>query len=146
TTGDSENERFQTARAFYVATHQHAKRPGKTLPGFQQALSKLPLAVLHALFAAVRHGLQHFGNRYWRSDGFVILACDGSRLECPHSKALEQRLPGCGKKDAAPMLMVSALVLLPMGLLWTWCVGPGNASEHDLLRQQLPHLPGPTLL
>ena len=35
------------------------------------------------------------------------------------------------------MLMISALVLLPAGLLWAWQVGSGNASEHDLLRQCL---------
>jgi hypothetical protein len=146
TTGNSENERFETARAFYVACHQHAKRPGKTLQGFQQALAKLPLPVLHALFAGVRRCLQHVFHRYWRSDGFLIMACDGSRLECPRSAALEKRLKKSGKKDSAPMLMVSALVLLPAGLLWAWRVGPGNASEHDLLRQLLPTLPRRTLL
>ncbi len=46
TSGDSEAERFVTARACYVAAHQHDKRPGKTLQGFQQALGKLPLPVL----------------------------------------------------------------------------------------------------
>ncbi len=146
TTGNSENERFETARAFYVACHQHSRRPGKTLQGFQQALTKLPLPVLHALFAGVRQCLQHVFHRYWRSDGFLVMACDGSRLECPRSAALEKRLQPSGKKDSAPMLMVSALVLLPAGLLWAWCVGPGNASEHDLLRQLLPTLPRRTLL
>jgi len=71
---------------------------------------------------------------------------DGSRLECPRSAALEKSLGNCGKKDAAPMLMVGALVLLPAGLLWSWAVGPGTASEHDLLRQLLPTLPRSTLL
>jgi hypothetical protein len=74
------------------------------------------------------------------------MAVDGSRLECPRSAALEKALGQCGKKDAAPMLMVGALVLLPAGLLWSWAVGPGTASEHDLLRQLLPSLPRRTLL
>jgi hypothetical protein len=42
--------------------------------------------------------------------------------------------------------MVSALVLLPAGLLWAWALGPGNASEHTLLLQLLPTLPRKTLL
>src|SRR5262245_56593073 len=146
TTGDSEAERFATARAFYVARHQHGRRPGQTLSGFQQTLAKLPLPVLHALFASVRGILQHVFHRCWRSEGFVVLAVDGSRLECPRSAALEKALGKCGKKDAAPMLMISALVLLPAGLLWSWAVGPGAASEHDLLRQLLPTLPRGTLL
>jgi len=146
TTGDSEAERFATARAVYVARHQHGRRPGRTLSGFQQALAKLPLPVLHALFASVRAVLQQVFHRCWRSDGFLVLAMDGSRLECPRSAALEKSLGNCGKKDAAPMLMVGALVLLPAGLLWSWAVGPGTASEHDLLRQLLPTLPRGTLL
>jgi hypothetical protein len=146
TTGNSENERFETARAFYVACHQHAQRPGKTLQGFQQALTKLPLPVLQALSAGVRRCLQQVFARYWRSDGFLVMACDGSRLECPRSKALEKALKPSGKTDSAPMLMVSALVLLPAGLLWAWTVGPGNASEHALLLQVLPTLPRQTLL
>jgi hypothetical protein len=146
TTGDSEAERFATARAFYVACRQHDKRPGQTLQGFKQALAKLPLPVVHALAAAVRQGLREAFQRCWRSNGFVVMACDGSRLECPRSAELEQRLGCCGKSDSAPMLFVTALVLLPAGVLWSWRVGPGTASEHAQLRQMLPHLPRRTLL
>jgi hypothetical protein len=146
TTGDSEAERFATARAFYVSRHQHDKRPGSSLPGFQQALTKLPLAVLHALQAGVRVALRRLVECCGRRHGFVVLAVDGSRQECPRSACLEKRLGQCGKNDSAPMLMIGALVLLPAGLLWSWAVGPGNASEHDLLRQALPTLPRGTLL
>lgn len=146
TSGDSEAERFVTARACYVACHQHDKRPGQTLQGFQQALAKLPLPVLHALFAAVRAVLQQVFQRCWRRHGFVVMACDGSRQPCPRSAALEKRLGCCGKKDSAPMLFLTALVLLPAGLLWSWCVGPGTASEHEQLRQLLDRLPRGTLL
>jgi Transposase DDE domain len=146
TGGDSEAERFETARAFYVACRQHNKRPGKSLQGFQQALAKLPRSVLQALFAAVRRCLRGVLARSWRSDGFVVMACDGSRLECPRSAELQKRLGSCGKKDSAPMLFVTARVLLPAGLLWSWCVGPGTASEHDHLRQMLTALPRGTLL
>ena len=145
TAGDSESERFATARAFYVAGHQRQRRPGAALVGFQRALARLPLSVLQALFAAVRGRLGEF-DRDRRSDGFVVLACDGSRLECPRSAALERCLGCCGKADSAPMLQVTALVLLPLGVLWSWCVGPGVASEHEQLRQLLPSLPQGALL
>src|SRR5438132_2998769 len=83
TTGDSEAERFATARAFYVARHQREKRPGESFQGFQKALAKLPLPVLHALFAAIRVRLLCLYERYWSHFGFVIFACDGSRQEWP---------------------------------------------------------------
>ena len=146
TTGDSEAERFATARAFYVARHQREKRPGKSFQGFQKALAKLPLLVLHALFAALRRRLLCLYERYWSSLGFVVLACDGSRQECPRSAELEKRLGCCSKSDSAPMLYITSLVLLPAGVLWSWCVGPGTASEHDQLRQLLLTLPRCALL
>jgi len=146
TTGDSEAERFATARACYVACHQHDKRPGETLSGFQKALAKVPLPVLHALFAAVRQCLTRQYQRYWHSAGFVVMACDGARLTCPRSAELEKRLGCCSKDRSAPMLYVTALVLLPAGLLWSWCLGPGTASEHEQLRQLLATLPRDTLL
>ena len=42
-TGDSQEERFVTARAVYVACHQRCRRPGATLQGFLKALARLPV-------------------------------------------------------------------------------------------------------
>lgn len=144
--GDSTAERFYSAAAVYVARHQHGKRPGRSFQGFQQALARLPLPLLHALFAALRRRLTQLWHGVWRHNDFVVMSCDGSRLECPRAAALEKCLDCCSKKDSAPMLQVTALVLLPVGLLWSWCVGPGTAAEHDQLRQLLPTLPRRTLL
>ena len=41
--GDSQPEKFETARGFYVASYRARKRPGRTVQGFQKALSRLPL-------------------------------------------------------------------------------------------------------
>jgi hypothetical protein len=144
--GDSETECFATARAFYVASRQQQKRPGQSFSGFQRALAKLPLPVLHALFAAVRARVASCLGAAWRCQGFVVLACDGSRLACPRSRPLERRLGCCGKPGSAPMLQVTALVLLPAGLLWSWCVGPGTASEPVQLLHLLTSLPQDALL
>jgi hypothetical protein len=146
TTGDSQAERFATARAVYVARHQRDKRPGKTLSGFHDALARVPLPVFRALRAGVRRVLTAAFDRFWQTDGFTLFACDGSRLECPRSDQLEKRLGCAGKKGSAPTLYVTALVLLPLGLLWTWRIGPGTASEHEHLRQMLPALPKTALL
>ncbi len=146
TTGDSEAERFASARACYVACHQRQKRPGRSFAGFQKAVAKLPLAVLHTLFAAVRGPLLSLYQRCCTHNGYVVLACDGSRLECPRSAELERCLGCCSKPDSAPMLQVTGLVLLPLGVLWAWAVGPGTASEHEQLRQLLGGLPEAALL
>src|ERR1700740_1855581 len=143
-TGDSLPERFEAARAFYVALHQRRRRPGKTFAGFEKALGKLPMPVLRAVATAVRGRLaQVFAKQLW-VDGFIPLGCDGSRLACPRSEELERRL-GLGqkpkkqwKKTAAPaadtagaggvkpraagtpQLWVTAVLHLGLGALWSW--------------------------
>lgn len=95
--GDSLPERFETARAFYVALHQRRRRPGKTFAGFEKALAVLPMPVLRTLARAVRGRLAQVFAARFTVDGFIPLGCDGSRLACPRSEELERRLR-LGKK------------------------------------------------
>jgi Transposase DDE domain len=134
--GDSQPEKFETARGFYVAAHEARKRPGKTIQGFQKALSRLPLRPLQALAAGVRDQIRlHYAQRLL-VDGFEPMGCDGSRIACPRSAELEARLPPSGKDDSAPAVWVTAFVHLGTGLLWSWRLGLGTADE----RQHLRHL------
>jgi hypothetical protein len=144
--GNSEGERFATARAYTVACRQKQRRPGETLQGFQMALAKMPMYVLRALAAGLRHVFAKMFFAGARIGGFLPFACDGSRLECPRTHELQQRLGEAGKTDSAPMIYVSALVLLPLGLPWSWWWGKGTASEHDHLRHLLPTLPKQSLI
>jgi Transposase DDE domain len=145
-TGDSSPERFETARAFYVALHQKRRRPGTTCEGFQKALARVPMAALRLVATAVRRRLAQVFAARFQVDGFVPIGCDGSRVACPRSAELEQRLGGGSKDDSPPMLWVTALVHLPLGLLWAWRLGNGTASERDHLRHLLATLPRGTLL
>jgi hypothetical protein len=144
--GDSAPERFETARAFYVACHETRKRPGKTLQGFQAALSKLPVGVLRVVAVSIRQRLLvQLGDRL-RTGGWFVCGCDGSRMECPRSEELEQRLGKAGKEQAAPTAWVTAFVHLRTGLLWAWRVGKGTASEQRHLLHMLATLPACTLI
>jgi hypothetical protein len=177
-TGDSLPERFETARAFYVALHQRRRRPGQTFAGFEKALAQLPLPVLRALATAVRCRLAQVFAARFTVDGFIPLGCDGSRLACPRSAELERRL-GLGKnkkrkkrqkksapagpqvppaqRSAAaeeakaraagtPQLWVTAVLHLGLGVLWSWRLGTGNASEREHLRLLVQSLPRGALL
>ena len=135
--GDSQPEKFEKARGFYVACYQARKRPGKTLEGFQKALGRVPMRQFRALAAGVRHeSTPGYGARRL-VDGFEPMGCDGSRIECPRTAELEARLGRAGKTDAAPTLWVTAFVHLPTGLLWSWQLGPGTAAEQAHLRSLL---------
>jgi hypothetical protein len=144
--GQSQEERFAAARATYVSHYQHSRRPGATLAGFLTALAKLPLPVLRALAQGVRRRLAFLWVDALRVGGWLPMACDGSRLECPRSEELQQRLGEAGKAGSAPSIYLTALVLLPLGVVWSWWWGKGTASEHHHLRQLLRTLPRKTLL
>jgi hypothetical protein len=139
-------ERFETARAFYIASYQKRRRPGTTCEGFQKALARVPLAALRLVATAVRRRLaQVFVDRF-EVDGFVPFGCDGSRLQCPRSRQLEERLSLSSTSEAPPQVWVTALVHLSLGLLWSWRLGKGTANERAHLRQLLGTLPRGALL
>jgi len=181
--GDSLPERFETARALYVACHQRRRRPGKTFAGFEKALGKVPLPVLRAVAVAVRQRLAQVFDGRFRVDGWIPLGCDGSRLACPRSQELEQRLglgtkkrrrkkkavptspptsppgsqpepdPGLAENQKkakacpdSPQIWVTAVVHLGLGVLWSWRLGKGTASERTHLRQLVATLPRGALL
>jgi Transposase DDE domain len=146
TCGDSFPERFETARAFAVVCLPKRRRPGKTIGGFQKALARLPLPVLRAVAAAVRQRVQALLAARWHVAGFVPLGCDGTRLECPRTEELERRLGQAGKPGSAPMVWLTALVHLRLGVPWAWRWGKGTASERDHLRRLLSALPPAALL
>jgi len=144
--GDSQEERFATARAVYVAAHQSSRRPGETLAGFLKALARLPLPVLRALASGVRDQISNRLLDALRVNGWALFACDGTRSECPRSAELQRRLGQAGKPDSAPMAYITTLVLLPAGLLWSWCLGKGTANELVHLRRLLSTLPTRSLI
>jgi hypothetical protein len=139
--GDSQEERFESARAVVVALLPKRRRPGKTIQGFEKALGRLPMWSLRRVAGAVRRRLPKVLARRWITNGFVVLGCDGSRLECPRAVALEERMGQASKQDAAPTMWLTALVHLATGVPWSWRVGKGTASERDHLKHLLRVLP-----
>ncbi len=87
-TGDSQPERFETARAFYITLAPKRRRPGKTIQGFHHALARLPLSVLRAFALALRQHLRLLLEDTLPVDGFIPLGVDGSRLRCPRTAEL----------------------------------------------------------
>jgi hypothetical protein len=144
--GDSQPERFETAKAFCVALLPKRRRPGRTVQGFQKALAKLPTRVLRMVATGIRKVLAARLAERWFDEGFIALGCDGSRVECPRSVELEQRLGRCNKERAAPSVWVTALVHLRLGVPWAWRVGKGTACERSHLLHMLPLVPTAALL
>jgi hypothetical protein len=140
--GESQAERFETARAFYVASYQRKRRPGKSVEGFHKALAHLPARALRLVAAAIRARLHQVFAAFWLVDGFVPLGCDGSTLACPRSPELQRRLRAdTVQDDRPPTVWVTAFVHLSLGLLWSWRLGGAHASEQRHLIHLLGTLP-----
>src|SRR6266851_6892428 len=127
--GDSQAERFETAKGFTAVCLTKRRRPGGSVQGFQLALAKLPTRVLRVVAAGIRQRLLALLDL--TSDGFIVFGCDGSSMETPRVAELEQRLDPVLKKQARPQVWVTALVHLRTGLLWTWRLGKGYSRERD---------------
>src|SRR5258707_7699714 len=112
TAGDSEFERFEAARGFYVMSYESRKRPGKTLEGLQKALSRIPMRQFWALAQGVRDQIQRRYLERLMFDGFKPFGCDGSRVECPRATELEKHLGKSSNDDSAPNIWVTAFVHL----------------------------------
>lgn len=102
------------------------------------------MPVLRTLAAGVRQRLAAVLKL--SDDGFVVLSCDGSMLECPRTAELERRLGDRGKKHSAPALWVTTLVHLRTGVLWGWRLGKSVASERVHLKYLLRTLPASALI
>jgi hypothetical protein len=144
--GDSQPERFEIARGFYVSLAPKRRRPGQSIQGFHNALAHLPLRVLRVFAAGLRRVLLARLGPHLEVDGFLPFGCDGSRLACPRVEELEKRLGDGSNDQAAPQAWITAIVHLTTGLLWSWRIGKGNASERDHLKQLLPTLPPNALM
>jgi hypothetical protein len=145
--GDSLPEKFEAARAYYVLSCPKRKRPGVTFGGFEKALAKLPMPVLRSLAAAIRRRVETVFGGCWKVGGFIPFGCDGTRLACPRSEELEQRLGTFGKEGSSPMIWNTSIVHLTLGfpLCWRWGKG-GKASERAHLIQMLSCLPAEVML
>ena len=144
--GDSQAERFETAKGFCATSLNKRRRPGQTVEGFHKALAKLPLKALRAVAKAVRQQMAKVFDDSLKVMGFIPLGVDGSRLECARTQELEKYLGKAGKEKSAPSVWVTALVHLKLGLLWSWKLGKGNASERGHLLQMLSLLPASALI
>jgi len=119
---------------------------GKSYTGWYQAQLKWLTPLRPALSKRLRQQLQRQAGRHWLREGWCAFAADGSRVECPRTKANEDALKCAGKKKTGPQLFVTTLLHMGTGVPWDFRIGPGTASERRHLEEMLPDLPPQSLL
>lgn len=94
----------------------------------------------------LRNRVKNMSAKYQRRQGWLAIAADGSRVECPRTADNEEGLGCAGKERTTPQLMVTTLYHMGTGLPWAFEVGPGTESERCQLQRLIETLPENSLL
>lgn len=138
-------EAFAAMREQVVAMYPTRRRPGVHLEGFLKAWRTRSARLLKQLVATLRARTQH-STAAWRWRGWVVLGVDGSRFNCPRTRANEQAFGCAGKQRTAPQQLLVTLFHIAGNLPWAWRATRGDGSERGVLLDMLPELPERTLL
>lgn len=127
----------------------------KTYQGFMKAMVTWTSIFMSLLCPLLQTRMREIGGRFWRINGWVPIAFDGSRNSAPRTKGNEQSFcaPRYGKGMTAryrkkktkgmrrrqnhrnqprppkPQVWVTLLWHMGLRLPWNWRLGPSNSSE-----------------
>lgn len=121
-------------------------RLGCCYTGWYDAQAKWIEPLKPALSRRLQQQIQAMARKQWTREGWCAFAVDGSRVECPRTKANEQELGCAGRKKTGPQLFLTTLWHMGTGLPWDFRIGPGTASERRHLEDMLPTLPEQALV
>lgn len=141
--GATLSERFRAARELTKLVHRRWSLPG-SFSGFVEAQIHWWPMLWPVLCQRLRPD-EGFGDS-WLLMGWLVLAVDGSRFECPRTKENEAGLECAGREKTSPQIFQTTLQHVGTGLPWDMRLGPGTDSERRHLDQMLPGLPPQTLL
>lgn len=136
-------ERFQAARKLVKFLQPRWDVP-TTLASFIAAQQRWG-PVLWPLLCRQLRADEEFGD-VWRVLGWLVLAVDGSRFECPRTTKNEEGLGCAGREKTSPQIFQTTLQHVGTGLPWDVRLGPGTDSERRHLDQMLRELPLDALL
>jgi hypothetical protein len=129
--------------------------PVGTYQGFMGALTRWTPTLMEILWPLLHRRMEEIGGEFWRVDGWVPIAFDGSRAAAPRTKVNERAFcaPNYGKGKTAkyrkkktkgmrrknneknksqpqePQAWITLLWHMGLRLPWMWRLGPSNSSE-----------------
>ena len=139
-------EAFAATREAVIAMYPTRRRPGVHLEGFLKAWQKRSATLLKRIVDALRKRTVQQSGAQWRWKQWVVLGVDGSRINCPRTRANEEAFGCAGKQKTTPQQLLVTLFHVASGLPWAWRRARGDASERGLLRTLLGEMPEHTLL
>jgi len=144
--GATQVGRFTHARKALTAMFPTRRSVGKTYQGFIKRLLPLGERLLETVTFHLRGVLEQMAGPFGTREGLAAFAIDGSRIECPRTKANEAAFGHAGKKGCGPQMWLTTLWHMGTGLPWAWKQGRSDDCERHHLRQMLHLLPAVALL
>lgn len=138
-------EQFQEARAFLNDYKRWTRFP-KTYQGYAKAIKNDGGQLATKIENRFQQQLPALAGKLWRWKSWVVLAVDGSRLECPRTLVNQEALGCAGRDKTGPQIMLTVLYHLGTSLPYASRVGPGIVSEQRQLDAMLDDLPPRTLM
>lgn len=139
-------DRFADARLATIKMYKSRRRPGKTYEGFMASLCGLSKELLDRVCATLRASVQEIAGPHWTVEGWILFGADGTKVECPMTRANENRFGCAGKRNSTPQQFLTMVLHLGTGLPWAWIRGHGRSSERRHLRRMVKLLPENSML
>jgi DDE family transposase len=168
-------ERFQIARKIITFLFGKQHETAHSYQAFVKVLRKWTKPLLAALQPAFRLWMQEVLPDLWTVAGWLVFACDGSRVDVPRTRQNEARYSPQSKLSRAaqkrrrqtkrrrqsrdreeqkarerkaniPRIWLTVLWHVGSGLPWDWRTGPSDSSERAHLQAMLATLPPNSLI
>lgn len=137
---------FESARQTVVSLYPSRRRPGRTVKGFIKALVTRGPELVATIKSHLQQRVVQVAGSRWRWKRWIVMAVDGSRVECPRTAANEAAFDCGGRNKTTPQQWVTTIFHVLSGLLWDYRKGRATDSERGHLLDMLEGLPRRTLL
>jgi len=139
-------DRFADARLATIKMYRSRRRPGQTYEGFMASLCGISRNLLDLVCTTLRASVQEIAGSHWTVEGWILFGADGTKIECPMTRANEKGFGCAGKKHSTPQQLLTMLLHLGTGLPWAWIRGHGRGSERRHLQRMVKLLPPNSML
>jgi len=160
-------ERFESVRKIIAFLYPQQQQLAQSYQAFIKLLRRWTPQLAAMIQAALRQRMQQCLPDCWEISGWIMFCVDGSRLELPRTRSLEEaysptrsskrrckkkrrrkkkRSQQHAKKANSPQMWITTMWHAGTGLPWDWRTGPADSSERAHLLEMLPALPSGALV
>jgi len=163
-------DRFAVARKIIMFWFPGQLQPAESYQAFVKLLRKWTDPLIELSKTVFRRRMEELLAEVWTVAGFVVFACDGSRVDVPRTRKNEERYSSKSKlsreaqkrrrqakrrrtqrlararKAKVPHIWLTVMWHVGSGLPWDWRAGPADSSERRHLEEMLAALPPGSLI